>query len=134
MLRRLISVLALALVSGCSSGQLKVVPPTSQPDATIAPTCAYTRTDPTCQQVVQVVLREVGIASGSTVRVIDPPLGEALRTSADIALVILTGGSGDITLVLVGYVGVDPNPDAWIPDRATYAAWYRQFVPEAPAP
>jgi hypothetical protein len=107
--------------------------PITVTSATAAPTaaavrCELTDTNTTCDEVIAVARREVGIASDASIRVIDSPTNGPLRSSGDIALVILGAGDGSASLILVGYIGVDPNPHAWIPDRALYAVWYEQFA------
>ncbi len=57
--------------------------------------------------------------------------GGAPRTGQDLALVVATSSGGTV-LVLVGYVGIDPAPEAWIPDPALYPAWYQEYAPHSP--
>jgi hypothetical protein len=61
------------------------------------------------------------------------PASLTVRSGPDIALIIAE--SADRTdLVLVGYVGIDPKPHAWVPDRAYYLEWYQNYVDHNPRP
>ena len=83
--------------------------------------------DFSCGHIVAVAGTVAPIADGSVIRVVDTG-GGPIRTSPDIALVVITSPGQATRLVLVGYVGIDIEPHAWVPDRATYAAWYARFV------
>ena len=82
-----------------------------------------------CAEVINVARAEVGIAAGASVRVVEP-LGLPTRTSGDVGLVVVAGPTGARHLILVGYIGIDPELHAWVPDRRSYADSYRLFNAE----
>jgi hypothetical protein len=82
--------------------------------------------DFSCGHLVAVAGTAVPIPDGSIVRVVDA-VGGPFRTSPDIALVVISTPGAPTRLVLVGYVGIDIEPQAWIPDRTEYAAWYAKY-------
>lgn len=79
-----------------------------------------------CSDVLLAARNQVGIASGTSVRIVRP-IGGPARTSADVGLVIVTDADGSRHLILVGYVGIDPSLHAWVPSQVDYRAWYDQY-------
>jgi hypothetical protein len=84
-------------------------------------------TPPTCDEILAAA-RRVGIPAGASVRVVAPPIGDTVRTAPDVALVVTTDPAGTTQLILVGYVGVDPELSAWVPDPALYPASYEKYA------
>jgi hypothetical protein len=82
-----------------------------------------------CAEIVRIAEAQIPIQSGASIRVVDPT-GGTLRTSADVALLVIESGPRT-DLILVGYVGIGPTPGAWVPDPALYPAWYAKYVDAA---
>ncbi|HEX8025285.1 MAG TPA: hypothetical protein VF484_03680 [Candidatus Limnocylindrales bacterium] len=83
-------------------------------------------TEQVCSEVLTAARDDVGIPSGDSVRIVKP-LGSPGRTAPDVGLVIVTDATGSRHLILVGYVGIDRELHAWIPDPTDYRTWYEQF-------
>ncbi len=129
----LIAVMALPLVAACASNPAPPRGPGSPTSAPPSPglSCELTSPGPvSCATIAAIARADVPLGSDIALRVVDAA-GGALRTGQDLALVVATSNGG-IVLVLVGYVGIDPTPLAWIPDPALYPAWYQEYAPHNP--